>query len=743
VMKQRRELAHAKRHSCFREAPEVDHMLGLARAIKKQFPLPDIKDPKAVLDHKDKVFAWAKERFFVGVQSHEFGHSVGLRHNFAGTFDALNFGEEYWQLRTSKGAVTKACAAGNQNGADCVGPRWNDPLTEDEINGNIGSFASSTVMDYPGDASVDMLLLGKYDRAAVRFGYAGVVDVWADAGLSVKGQGEGKRKAYEMIGLASQPGLFGVSSLPKSEPDASGRSTFLHYSQYGSEFRLVHDCGAGDSATGVKCKQPKLDVVDYRDMESFVEDPKFPEFSTTSKATDASGRPRHGYLFSSDEYADSGNVPSFRNDAGADPYEQARFLESAFENRYIFDNFRRNRSTFNSYGVVSRNQARYLDQLQAMSKTFGYAMVLEGPDPSAPDPKLLADGNYGPLSLAASLAFDLYTRSLLRPEPGKYCSPEKDDCYAVQPPGLNDWIFGADTAPSADIKYNFSIPLGQGRFVHNDFDYSQGYNWGDYQKQVGSFYDKAYAFYYIAEAYDTFIANSKEDFIDGRYKNINFATIYPNQVRRLFAQLMTGDASTYAPWSTKSAVDAPIADLTYPNFRGDVAPARPASANLIDPSFGFNEQLYAMVWGTVLFPTSYGQDFINDARIVANQAEQLSWPVAQTYTFVNPETGITYRARTAGKEKVFNVDHEKAIGARMLEWANQLVESTYVVDTDADGNTLKNTDGTPKLKLKNGQPQLAPDGLGSPLALKRYVTNIEIMRQLVKTFDGPFSALPN
>jgi hypothetical protein len=164
---------------------------------------------------------------------------------------------------------------------------------------------------------------------------------------------------------------------------------------------------------------------------------------------------------------------------------------------------------------------------------------------------------------------------------------------------------------------------------------------------------------------------------------------------------------------------------------------------LIDPSFGFNEQLYAMVWGTVLFPTSYGQDFINDARIVANQAEQLSWPVAQTYTFVNPETGITYRARTAGKEKVFNVDHEKAIGARMLEWANQLVESTYVVDTDADGNTLKNTDGTPKLKLKNGQPQLAPDGLGSPLALKRYVTNIEIMRQLVKTFDGPFSALPN
>ena len=43
-------------------------------------------------------------------------------------------------------------------------------------------------------------------------------------------------------------------------------------------------------------------------------------------------------MFGSDEYADTGNVPVFRFDSGADAYEQVQFLTSVYENRYIFDN---------------------------------------------------------------------------------------------------------------------------------------------------------------------------------------------------------------------------------------------------------------------------------------------------------------------------------------------------------------------------------------------------------------------
>ena len=85
--------------------------------------------------------------------------------------------------------MTAGCADGNTDGASCVAPRWRDPLSQEEIDGNIQQYAITSVMDYPGDQNQDMILPGKYDRAAMRFAYGGVVDVWDRAGVSVNGSG--------------------------------------------------------------------------------------------------------------------------------------------------------------------------------------------------------------------------------------------------------------------------------------------------------------------------------------------------------------------------------------------------------------------------------------------------------------------------------------------------------------------------------------------------------------------------
>ena len=738
AIERRRKMGRLHSHSCVREAPEPDHLLGLARNLLQKFPAPDRKNPKAVLDYRTSIFQWAKEHFAVGVFSHEFGHSVGLRHNFAGTFDALNYAQEYWQLRTKNGTVTQRCTPGNTDGASCVGPRYQDPITQEEINGQIGSFATSSVMDYPGDAQLDMFLMGKYDKAAVRFAYAGVVDVWNAKALTTRGFGEGKRKAYALTGLTEQPGLFAVPYLPTP---GGGDYAFLHYSHYASEYELISNCGAaGDSPTGIRCKEAPMDVVDYRDTKDFVADPNYPDV-VLKRAIDAGGRVRRGYIFSSDEFSDSGNVPSFSTDAGADAYEQARFIESAYENRYIFDHFRRGRSNFNSYDVTTRTQLHYLDTLQQIAKTFGFAMVLETEDPQKPDPALLEEGRYGPLSLASTVAFDTFGRNLVRPEPGSYCDPANPDCLAIQPVGVKKPIFGAESSPFPGVAYDFKLGLGAGRFVHNDFDYGQGYWWSDYQKQVGSFYDKVWAIYYLSEAFDTFIANSREDFIDGRYKNVNFATVYPAQVRRLFANILTGDVTTYAPWAAITGGGAtPNAEVVYPPFRDNaaMAAARPGTLSLVNPTFGFNEQLYAMVWGSIFFATSWTTDFMQDTRIASHPTDLVSWPADATYTFVDPLTNLAYRAHTVGTEKVFGVDHQIGIGARMLEWANELLALAYVVQRDGSGNVLKNTDGTPILVLTGGKPTLDTTAPAANAALRRFVTNLEVMRQLSGQFAGPF-----
>ena len=128
---------------------------------------------------------WIREQFHTSVIAHEMGHSMGLRHNFTGSFDALNYHTEYWQLRTRNGAgalLRLSRARSTRRRRTPTAPTaWaragstrsptRRPMT------SIWKWGSTTVMDYPGDQTQDMNDIGHYDKAAMRFGYANVVDV--------------------------------------------------------------------------------------------------------------------------------------------------------------------------------------------------------------------------------------------------------------------------------------------------------------------------------------------------------------------------------------------------------------------------------------------------------------------------------------------------------------------------------------------------------------------------------------
>jgi len=99
---------------------------------------------------------------------------------------------------------------------------------------------------------------------------------------------------------------------------------------------------------------------------------------------------------------------------------------------------------------------------------------------------------------------------------------------------------------------------------------------------------------------------------------VSFATVYPEQTRRLFAALLTNDIESYAPWAETSGSGAPSSALTYPKWHEPAGlGTRPASPKIVDPAFGFEEQLYAMVWGTMFFPSAWTNQFIDDSRITA------------------------------------------------------------------------------------------------------------------------------
>ena len=250
-------------------------------------------------------------------------------------------------------------------------------------------------------------------------------------------------------------------------------------------------------------------------------------------------RVRHPYMFGSDEFADFGNVPVFRFDAGADSYEQMQFLISTYENRYIFNNFRRNRTTFNTDTVVSAHAEPLLGQDPGHHQEPGARR-------RAPDAAGQRSDDAGRLAHADGARLGRRARDVrarddaagpghLRRQRGRGdAGPD-----SPEPVGRRVAARRRELAtPPPRSPVNVALGNGEGRYIHNDYDYTQGYWWSEYQTQVGSYYEKIHAPTYLTEAYNDFVSNSADDYIDGRYKNLNYMSLYPNQVRRLFANMM-------------------------------------------------------------------------------------------------------------------------------------------------------------------------------------------------------------
>jgi hypothetical protein len=681
-MNRMRNTTMMRNHACMVEQPEPSSVVGLARQANALFPPPAKSDPDYVvklIERDKKMHQWLREQFHISVILHEMGHSVGLRHNFVSNVDALNFFTQYWQLRTRNGKepLCSDATTPHTNGADCVGPRWIDPVTETEVNGMIWKWGATTVMDYPGDITQDTNYLGSYDKAAMRFMYGEVVDVDEDAR-----QNSQKGKDY----LAVLDGFGGIG----------GRTIGgWHYTAYASKYGALGTCENDTDPNDplkAKCSGFKLDHIAVRDMKTV---PKYPQYGewllkirpdlVAPFAVDPLGRVRHPYMFGSDEYADTGNVPVFRFDSGADAYEQVQFLTSVYENRYIFDNFRRNRVGFNTYSVATRAMSRYYDKLQGMTKSLALMIGYEqNPDQALQDP-----GGLMPLGLAASDALSFFTKILTRPEPGNYRTISSTpvpfaqaDLFEQQP----DFIVSPGN--------------GEGRYLHNDYDYSKGYWWSSYQLFAGTNIEKRATIYFLLEAYNNFVSNQKEDYVDGRYKNLNFASIYPQQIRRLMSGIMQGDPLTLGPYVTVPAQmpkDRILSVRYLPWERytssdpGTISLNYPANAVVIDPLVGWEQQYPSLLWAFIFGRTNLTMDMIDQMRVwVPNSNEAVSVALSEQVRFRNPYSGVVYAARTYGTEVVNNkvAPVQKTVGARMIQYANQLAAQAFYQTgtvTDEDG----------------------------------------------------------
>ncbi|MBK8170563.1 MAG: zinc-dependent metalloprotease [Sandaracinaceae bacterium] len=598
-----------------------DGLLGLARAIKDAHDSGDgtvtfygvpyrITNDAGDIDY-ERVRDVLRHPAFEAVTAHEVGHTLGLRHNFSGSYDSLNYSATYWELRDD----------GDMR------PRMYDPLSSTEISGRIREYQYSTVMDYGHNYVVsDAAGIGHYDVAAIKLGYGDLMEVFANA-----------QNPHEMAYIAAMQHFGWEVILKESSYLEGGEITAYQYTDMpgvlGGRDRLEQRADVPFTSIVPENDPSNPDVVDYDNV------------------MDGRGRPIVPYLFCSDEQSDlSPDCQLY--DAGADPYEAIQSLIDAYWNYYIFANFRRGRLGYDVDAYADRIYWRYFSKLQSATQVYvlnrSYMEQNWAGDPSLDAFWTRPDG-YASWTTGTGATFDLFRQVIANPEPGAYgleTRPDGSDALTLT---------GAGT-PIRNVR------SPDARYLETSWNFNDGYYWFDELERAGYFTDKTLALMMMTDPTTYFIG--KDTSADARTYEINYYSAYAPALTEFMASLMSEDWTRFAPRIASG-------ELVYPNT--DELMNGTATGVPVDPQTTFSIQLWAAVFGMALIPETYSQNYLDQARIfVRGGAEGVEIdPSLHTVEFTDRVSGLTYVARAYGDD----THPETGVGARMLLHAQALYDN--------------------------------------------------------------------
>lgn len=812
-----KEAALAERGACImNEAPAPLSITGLADVLERKFGAFNPMDSKAdQAARAERMRKYIAQRAQYAVIIHEMGHSVGMRHNFVSSSDSFGYRPQYWQLRTKNLTVgdeaTEICTTVS-NGENCIGPRYFDPVTQEERDNLIWMFMQSSVMDYAGETTQDLQGLGIYDFAAVRMFYGDAVAVY---------QGD-EYKRGKPLGDASLDKMDSFGGLLGFLYTSNGGS-LIHYSQLAHKWKLIQNCQPiadvnaykplnwDEAKQGVwdplldgsivqvdgqytRCSQPKVDYVRWDELGP-PPDPN-DDFTARPASADALSRVRVPYGFATDRWADLGNVAVYRHDNGADPYELFSFFITQTEMNHIFDNYRRNRKSFTVRGAANRVLTRYSEKMRDGAKGLSLfrtlytdAAIQNGFSPADLWDQFVTDPFLRDSILASGMVFDHFTRQLARPEPGPhFLLSEFNSTAFTPPPGKEmeevlrstvdfiDIINFFDPEPRVNVPngatgYYGDIGLG-GKPLENALSNDKGEYDAEYTQNCGSYYDKMNTAMLMTESFDNFISDSRADFLDSRYRAVSLADLFPEGYRRWLGNNLTNDdfikgarveadgsgpivdkqlyPKTPIGWTSWWPLSGP--ETCFPkdgtlicNRYGEgTGPFDPENlqAMPIDPQVGWEQQKFLIAWTMMYLPENQKQDWLNMLRLWIKE-QDTDPPFSNRIEFHDPN-GYVWVAKTFGKESLFGHMVQKGIAARVLEYANTLIEKAYVTTpVTLNGTTwyeptISPVTGKPIVKkfyATSTNPEIECNENPYCIELSKYTTLITYLRQAVGVFQ--------
>ncbi|HEY8076434.1 MAG TPA: hypothetical protein VIF62_20055, partial [Labilithrix sp.] len=420
------------------------------------------------------------------------------------------------------------------------------------------------------------------------------------------------------------------------------------------------------------------------------------------------------------------------SDAGADPYEVAVNTAKKFDGVYPWGYFRRKNREYDYKEVPSATADRYFDRMRS------YHWLVATDLARVANPADLNDDDaLRPTVMAQAEMFGLLSRALLTPEPGDYYTPtNSQDVAGRQPVDSIHTILDTGNPSKVGAVPNFTLAIGDGRFVGEEFDNDLGGSWDylSFIKHAGFTVEKGLALQALVDGRPSLFTISRQNYLDGRGVKVNFRNDLPQAVDRLIGGLLAEDWESIAPSVPQgggSVVPFDISGRT-------ITPARGAGMSVVFPNVGYKQQLSTIVFTALFSRLNTDMALMNKMRVwIDGQVGAVNVPDDQQVRFTDPSSGYTYVARKYGTESIDGKTVDKGIASRVVQHANAYIVAAYDVAKDASGNPVLDTYGRPKLNLDaSGQPVVKNATLAGQLG--QYVGLVDAMRQIeLKLGYGP------
>jgi hypothetical protein len=496
----------------------------------------------------DQLYTELRATIFRGLTDHEMGHTMGLRHNFSASTDALNYADDYWRIRR-----------------DVSPDQW-------EAN-SLSEYAYASVMDYGSRFNSDVRGLGRYDKAAIRFGYGQLIDTMSAA------QDYGNRLANDMI-----------------------------YNDYTKIPAMVG--GLDIMSTGSTQITPYGNYMNYLFGGPLVKE--------------------HPYKFCGDEF--EGNFDCKTWDKGANQREIIANVNEMYRNYYVFNAYKRGRTTWQIDDYLNRLESRYFNRYQqAFQFFFFFGNQVAGSD------------FFDDLFLASMDSLNSLGEILQTPQPGLQCPTAQSPnlmAFPIDPAtGLQDTTLCLAGQP----QLTFGIPDAKPYFIAFSPDYYYRIT------RTGSLYEKLEALFTLTSTESRFFR--VDTFADANRYSINYYRVFRDEVIKLLSGVIRDDPMSYSGIISNGTTfePRPVVD---PNIYGALNPPTPdyaqPTALHVDTPVNKTIQYWALLLGLGRLGSSWDAtlDFQNflAVSVVGADDDFTVGPGVPVKQFIHPTTGVVYHA---------------------------------------------------------------------------------------------------